>query len=147
MPQVSVWPDVTIIFIFLLLRCGRRTTLVVCSSIMIPRLSESTKTFSATSGFAPRPRGTRSGRRLRSRWWTISQITQCRERENPMAVEQKRVCDVFPSRDARAYLLTLQVPAECGPNKQWEADLCDRAVKRLLKFIERGLSKPTQKQE
>jgi len=64
-----------------------------------------------------------------------------------MALVQKRVCEVYPARDARQYLLTLQVPAESGPNKQWEADLCDRAVERLIKFIERGLTKPNAKKE
>jgi len=64
-----------------------------------------------------------------------------------MAVREARICDVFPPREAKPYMLTLQVPAECGPNRQWEADLCDRAVERLIKFIERGLTKPNAKKE
>jgi hypothetical protein len=67
-----------------------------------------------------------------------------------MAIEQKRTCDVFPAREAQPYLLTLQapprpLPTPDGPNRQWEADLSERAVQRLVKFIERGLSKPKGK--
>ena len=63
-----------------------------------------------------------------------------------MAEVTRRVCDVFGSGGAERMELTLKYvdrPDVAVP--VWKRDLCERGVKRLMKFIDRGCSKPTEK--
>ena len=60
-----------------------------------------------------------------------------------MALIEQRVCDVFKTQEAIGHRLSLVFDG--GVDVVREVDLCPRAYKRLLKFIEKGIHPPSWK--
>ena len=60
-----------------------------------------------------------------------------------MAVIERRECDVYKDKEAVSYKLSLAFAG--GIDVVRKVDLCPRAYKRLLKFIEKGIHPPSWK--
>lgn len=65
-----------------------------------------------------------------------------------MAEIVKRVCDVFPGARGLLRLTVTLADADGLPGvalRTWKCELSQRGRDRLVRFIERGLTKPTPK--
>lgn len=63
-----------------------------------------------------------------------------------MALTEMRVCDVCKrTKEVRAYVLTLGEEQTDNKPCSWHRDLCPSDVKRLQRFIQRGMTPPSAK--
>lgn len=66
-----------------------------------------------------------------------------------MATKQIRVCDIFGTHEAETVQVVIFKLKPDDPNYRWwqsdRLDMSDRAQKRLISFIERGLRPPSKK--